>query len=255
MSGFSKGPMTPRPKGITDHPRFKLTGDLNSDGKRPSFHPYLHQNANDPSKNSPRIVVYTNVEADRATKSDQIQGELDLVQFDAFIQAVEDAANPLVPFTKEVIELRNYIWMNGQRSEEPKTKAYLIVGRNENGTVYVSLKHFDPKRPAIKFEFGFSVYGRYVSNDGQVEPSLASRRTAKAMAKMWSKYMLDEYGAKTTLPLPPQRPGFGGQQQGGFGGQQQGGFGGAPKPAAGGFGGGFQAGAAAYNPEDDILGF
>ena len=254
MSGFNKGPIAPRPKGITDHPKFKLTGDLNSDGKRPTFHPYLHQNSNDSSKNAPRISVYTNVEADKATKQDHIQGELDIIQFNCFIQAIEDAANPNITFSKEVVELRNYIWMNGQRSEEPKTKAYLIVGRNENGTVYVSLKHFDPKRQAIKFEFGYSTYARAVSNEGPVEPSLASRRAAISYARLWGGYMNDEYREKTGLPVPQQRPGFGGQQQGGFGGQQQGGFGGG-KPAGGGFGGGFQVGGGSYNADDDILGF
>lgn len=260
-NGFNKGGIQPREKTILDHPKFKLTGDLNSDGKRPTFHPYLHINANDSSKNSPRIVVYTNVEADKATKSDQIQGELDIIQFEAFLTALEDAANPAIQFTQEVIELRNYIWMNGQRSEEPKTKAYLIVGRNENGTVYVSLKHFDPKRPAIKFEFGFSVYARMVANDGPVEPAVASRRVARSMVKLWGGYMRDVYKEKTGLPQPRQQQGgggfggngggFGGQKQGGgFGGQQGGGgFGGGQ---SGGFGGGFQAGTPSYSADDDV---
>lgn len=252
-NGFGgKGGIQPRQKTILDHPKFKLTGDLNSDGKRPTFHPYLHINGNDSSKNSPRIVVYTNIEADKATKSDQIQGELDIVQFGAFITAIEDAANPNIKFDKEVIELRNYIWMNGQRSEEPKTKGYLIVGRNENGTVYVSLKHFDNKRPAIKFEFGFSVYARMVSNDGPVEPAVASRRVARSMAKLWGDYMNDEYKDKTGLPQPRQQQGgngggFGNNQGGGFGGNQ--GFGGGNQ--GGGFAGGFQAGGG-YKADDDI---
>lgn len=259
--GGNKGGIQPREKTILDHPKFKLTGDLNSDGKRPTFHPYLHINGNDPSKNSPRIVVYTNIEADKATKSDQIQGELDIIQFEAFLTAIEDAANPLIPFTQEVIELRNYIWMNGQRSEEPKTKAYLIVGRNENGTVYVSLKHFDPKRPAIKFEFGFSVYARMVSNDGPVEPAVASRRVARSLVKLWGGYMRDVYKEKTGLPQPRQQQGggFGGQQGGGFGGQKPGGFGGGNQGGGfgggnngGGFNGGFQAGGQGYKPDDDI---
>lgn len=247
MSGYQKGPITPRPKGITDHPKMKLTGELNADGKRPTFHPYLHQNSNDPSKNSPRIVVYTNLESDKSMKQDQIQGELDIIQYEAFLDAINDAANPLIDFKQEVIELRNYIWMNGQRSEEPKTKAYLIVGRNDNGTVFVSLKHFDPKRSAIRFEFGFSVYARMVKQDGPMEPAVASRRVAKAMAKIWSYTMLKEWADKTTLPLPPQRN----NQQGGFGGgQQQGGFGGGNQ--GGGFNGGFQVGGG-YNPDDDKL--
>lgn len=254
--GFNKGAIPPRPKGITDHPKMKLTGDLNSDGKRPTFHPYLHQNSNDPSKNSPRIVVYTNIEADKASKQDQIQGELDIVMFDGFLQAIRDAANPTIQFNQEVIELRNYIWMNGQRSEEPKTKGYLIVGRNDNGTVFVSLKHFDPKRPAIKFEFGYSVYARMVSQEGPMEPAVASRRVANAMATLWEKAMYKEWLEKTGLPIPKPRPGqqgFGGQQ-GGFGGQQGGGFGGGQQQG-GGFGGGFQAGGngGGYNADDDVI--
>lgn len=246
MSGYQKGPITPRPKGITDHPKMKLSGEINSDGKRPTFHPYLHQNSNDPSKNSPRIVVYTNIEADKSSKQDQIQGELDIIQYEAFLGAINDAADPSIDFKQEVIELRNYIWMNGQRSEEPKTKAYLIVGRNENGTVFVSLKHFDPKRAAIRFEFGFTQYARMVSQEGPMEPAVASRRVARAMAKIWSYTMLKEWADKTTLPLPPQRN----NQQGGFG-QQQGGFG---NQQGGGFGGGFQAGnQGGYNADDDKL--
>lgn len=248
MSGYSKGPITPRPKGITDHPKMKLSGELNSDGKRPTFHPYLHQNSNDSSKNSPRIVVYTNSEADKSMKQDQIQGELDIIQYEAFLNAISDAANPRIEFKQEAIELRNYIWMNGQRSEEPKTKAYLIVGRNENGTVFVSLKHFDPKRAAIRFEFGFTQYARMVSQEGPVDPAIASRRVANAMVKIWSYTMLSEWASKTGLPQPPQRN----NQQGGFGGGNQGGFGGGNQ--GGGFGGGFQVGGSGgYDPDDDKL--
>lgn len=246
--GFgNKGGITPREKTILDHPKFKLAGELNSDGKRASFHPYLHLNANDSSKNSPRIVVYTNIEADKSTKSDQIQGELDIIQFEAFLTAIEDACDPTTTFTKEVIELRNYIWMNGQRSEEPKTKGYLMVGRAENGTVWVSLKHFDPKRAAIKFEFGFTQYAKMVSNDGPVEPCVASRRVGRAMVNLWGTYMRDTYRDKTGLPIPKQQNqgGFGGGNGGGFGGQQQGGFGGGNQGGFGGnqgFGGGNQGG-------------
>ncbi len=257
--GFNKGGIQPRPKGITDHPLMKLHGELNSSGKRPTFHPYLHQNQNDSSKNAPRIVVYTNDDADKSMKQDQIQGELDLVAYMGFIQAIEDAANPLITdFKQEVIELRNYIWMNGQRSEEPKTKAYLIVGRNENGTVFVSLKHFDPKRAAIKFEFGYTVYVRMVSQEGPMSPAVASRRVAKSMARIWGETMLKEWQEKTGLPIPKQQQqggGFGGGNKGGFGGgQQQGGFGGGQQQG-GGFGGGFQAGGngGGYNADDDVL--
>ena len=258
--GFGKGPITPRPKGITDHPLQKLHGELNNSGKRPSFHPYLHQNSNDSSKNAPRIVVYTNDDADKQMKQDQIQGELDLVAYLGFIQAIRDAANPNVEFKQEVVELRNYIWMNGQRSEEPKTKAYLIVGRNDTGTVYVSLKHFDPKRAALKFEFGYSVYVRMVAQEGQISPAVASRRVANSMATLWESSMIKEWQDKTGLPIPKQmnqqgggfggnKGGFGGQQQGGFGGQQQGGFGG-----QGGFGQQAKP-AGGYAADDDVLMF
>lgn len=259
-NGFNKGPMQPRPKTIADHPIQKLHGELNSSGKRPTFHPYLHINQNDSSKNAPRIVVYTNDDADKSMKQDQIQGELDLITYMGFIDAINDAADPNKEFTSEVIELRNYIWMNGQRSEEPKTKAYLIVGRNENGTVFVSLKHFDPKRGTLKFEFGYSVYARMVSQEGPVSPAVASRRIARAMARVWGETMMTMWTEKTGLPVPKQQQqgGFGNKQGGGFGGGQQqgGGFGGGQQQG-GGFGGGFQAGGnkpqGAYNPDDDVL--
>lgn len=259
MSGFNKP--TPREKTVADHPLMKLHGALNSSGKRASFHPYLHLNGNDSSKNAPRIVVYTNDDQDKQMKQDQIQGELDLVAYLGFIQAIRDAANPSLEFKQEVVELRNYVWMNGQRSEEPKTKAYLIVGRNDNGTVYVSLKHFDPKRAAIKFEFGFTQYVRMVSQEGPIEPAVASRRVANAMATIWGETMLKLWQDKTGLPIPKQPNqggGFGGGNKGGFGGQQQGGFGGGQQQG-GGFAGGFQAGggnaAGGYNASDDELMF
>ena len=258
-NGFNKGPATPREKTITDHPLNKIHGPLNSSGKKPTFHPYLHINGNDSSKNAPRVVVYTNDDQDKSMKQDQITGELDLVTYLGFIDAIFDAANPDKEFTQEVIELRNYIWMNGQRSEEPKTKAYLIVGRNENGTVYVSLKHFDPKRAALKFEFAHGVYTRLVSQEGAVAPAVASRRVARAQAELWKATMLKMWQEKTGLPIPKQmnQGGFGGNN-GGFGGQKQGGFGGGQQQG-GGFGGGFQAGGNGgggnYNAADDTLMF
>lgn len=211
-----RGGIAPRKKTILDHPKFKLSGPLNADGKRATFHPYLHINGNDASKNAPRIVVYTNLEADKQSKQDQIQGELGLSDFMTFVDAIRDAADPRVEFKQEIIELRNYIWMNGQRSEEVKTKAYLIVGRKDDGVVYVSLKHFDPRRGAIQFDFGYNEYVRLVRNEGPMEPCVASRRVARAMADLWGSYMKDEYRENTTLPEPRQQQGFGGNNQGGF---------------------------------------
>lgn len=247
-----QGGIQPRKKTVLDLPKFKLVGELNADGKRPTFHPYLHVNANDQSKNSPRIVVYTNLESDKQMKQDQIQGEMDLDVFLAFIDGIRDAADPSKDFKKETYDLRNYIWMNGQRSEEAKTKAYLIVGRKENGVVFVSLKHFDTRRPAIAFDFGFNEYTRMVSNEGPIEPAVASRRIARARAKMWETYMLDEFRDNHAQPQPKQQQGYGGNQNGGgnYGGNNNTGYGG--NNNRGGYGGGNQGGGG-YDPNADQM--
>lgn len=245
-----QGGIQPRKKTVLDLPKFKLAGDLNADGKRPTFHPYLHINANDQSKNSPRIVVYTNLESDKQTKQDQIQGEMDLDVFLAFIAGIRDAADPTKDFKKETYDLRNYIWMNGQRSEEAKTKAYLIVGRKENGVVYVSLKHFDTRRQAIAFEFGLNEYTRMVSNEGPIEPAVASRRVANARATIWERYMLDEYRDNHAQPLPRQQQGGGNN---GYGNNQRNGNQGGGNYGGNNYGGGNGNSGGGYDPNSDQM--
>lgn len=224
MSNQQRGGMQPRQKTKADHPIYKMKGAVNSDGKRPTIQFYLHVNANDPSKNAPRCVVYTNSVNDKATKTDQVQGEMDIQIFNSIMDAINDAADPTKEFKQETIELLNFTWMGGQRSNEPMPKAYVIVARRDSGVVFISLKHFDKNRAAIPFDFGFSEFARLLGEGGNPDAVKESRRAARSMAKMWSDVVNKEYLERMELPQPKPQQGFGGNN-GGFGGGN-GGFGG-----------------------------
>ena len=103
--------------------------------------------------NNPRITVYTNDPADMTEKNSNglIAAALDAPVFFMLMKLlykIVDAA----PGTKEKIENKNFIFPGGKRSEKPVVVSEIIVGKDDDGVVFISVVAFDKTRPRIKFE-------------------------------------------------------------------------------------------------------
>lgn len=170
MAGNFGNPQ-PREKTVLDHPRYKIYGPRLEGGKgAPTFHLFYNVNRDDGAKSAPRIYVYTNQDADQGNNNGRIDANIDMNVALTFLKLIEKAANTPVGQPYESVGIQNlaYVWKQKQRSEKPMQQSTIVVGREPDGRVYVSLLHFNKERPRIKFYFGFSQFHKFVGmQEGQ----------------------------------------------------------------------------------------
>ncbi len=137
----------PRKKIALDNRKLSLSAPCPSaPGKRSSLSWRL-------VSNNPRITVYTNDPADMTEKNQNglIAAALDAPVFFTLMQMlykIVDGPNNV----KEKIENKNYIFPAGKRSEKPLVVSEIIIGKDEEGVVFISVVAYDKSRPRIKFE-------------------------------------------------------------------------------------------------------
>lgn len=211
------------------------------------------------NKNNPRITVYTGDPADESSRTNngRIQGELDTPHLYATTQFIREAIKA-EPGHKAFVECWNFIFPGGQRSKEPVNTAKLIIGKDKEGVVYLSL--IDPlhkDRPVIKFDLvpgAGNKWIRFIRGDGteytRADASLVfAEGYAKMLENIYGGIAITEY-----VPYVPQNKqgggggGFnrGGQGGGGGGGYQQRGN------SGGGYGGGASGGGDVAGGDDDL---
>lgn len=220
MAGNFGGNITPREKTILDHSRFKIYGPRIEGAKgSPTFHLFYNINRDDKSKSAPRIYVYTNVESDASNQNGRIDANIDVGVALTFIKAIEKAAATPVgqPFETVGIENLAYVWKQKQRSEKPMPQSTVLVGREPDGRVYISLLHFNKERPRIKFYFGFSQFHKFVTQqDGQQQRAEHSALIAEQYAESVRHHLLT---LEDRFAIPPAAPAGGwNNNKGGNGG-------------------------------------
>lgn len=195
-------------------------------------------------RNNPRVIVATN---DPALKNPEnqygrITAALDPVVFFSFLEFIEKCVRSTGP-TKYKIENFNHGYANGQRSQEIEHLSNLIIGRDEEGHIYLSVTSTKANWPVIKFNFGFADrrYHHVVKGDGS---PLSTVETSQLVAMAYYR-LLQQLAASvmdTHYEEPPApQGGFnkGGKPGGGYGNRQGGGGGGYGGQRPGG-GGGYQ---------------
>ena len=118
--------------------------------------------------NNPRITVYTNDPADMTEKNSNglIAAALDAPVFFLLMKLIYkiiDSPNG----TKEKIENKNYIFPGGKRSDKPVIVSEIIVGKDDDGVVFLSVVAYDKTRPRIKFELVPSEFHSLYHQNGQ----------------------------------------------------------------------------------------
>lgn len=193
--------------------------------------------------NVPRFIVKTKVPDDR--DYGKIEFNTDIYTFMVIIDAIRDLGEGKEEGSM-MVEYNDHIFVNGQRSERPVTKATIKLGVDrETSRVYIAV--LGHNRPKIQFFFGPSNFHAVKHGDGSDrDVAEISRRYARACASAWSKMAMglikdnfDEDAKNVAKPMGGPNQQGGGQRQGGgnnYGGQRQGGGGGgqapAPAPAA-----------------------
>lgn len=183
-------------------------------------------------KNNPRLVVYTNDPDDQNNDYGKISANLDAPTFFAFLALLKDAIDAPGQFG-EKIENKNFTWGGGKRSDEPVVVNSLIVGKDEDGTIWVCVSA--PRRPQLKFPFTSPDFHHFIHRDGSPYTAAEiSKIYATAYHSMLSLLAGNLLVTEWVPPDPPKdqnnRGGGGGQGGGGYnrGGGQGGGGGGRP---------------------------
>lgn len=103
--------------------------------------------------NNPRICVYTNDPADMTEKNGNglIAAALDAPVFFMLMKMIGKVIDA-APGHREKIENKNFIFPGGKRSEKPVVVSEIIVGKDEEGVVFLSVVAYDKSRPRIKFD-------------------------------------------------------------------------------------------------------
>jgi hypothetical protein len=206
------GPQTPRKKNHLDEYKLRLSAPAVQGAKRkPSL-------AVSVAKNNPRITVYTNVEG--AKDNGRISANMDTQTMFAMFSALQEVIDGPAD-SKITITNMNHTFYQGKRSPEPQVVSKTILGKEPDGTIYISVIAKD--QAMVKFPFLPSEYHSFVHKDGSPwQPPELSKLYAKGWVDIFSSLipfvLVNEYEEPPPRD-PPANGGGGGNSYGNRGGQ------------------------------------
>lgn len=227
----------PAPPTLLSEFRLRLLGDPLPNAKRP---PTLGFKI---AKNGVQIEVRTNIENDK--DYGRILAKPSISDFFSILSLLEKVATGPAG-EKYTIGLKASRFISGQPSKEPMLDTKVVVGKDNDGVIFMGVLSWEKERPVIKFPFR-------PFNDNRNETTWTKGDgTALSPAEISSLYYAGwlrvlESVVPTLLingytPPPPRDNaggGGGGYGGGGGGGQRQGGYGGGQRQGGGGgYGGG-----------------
>lgn len=117
--------------------------------------------------NNPRIDVYTNDPQDNTAKNNngKISAAMDAPTFSAFVQLLKETISSAVP-VKYKIENKNFIFPGGKRSEKPVIVSELVLIKDDEGVIWLSVLSSDKERPKIKFPLINNEYHNFFKEGG-----------------------------------------------------------------------------------------
>ncbi len=203
-------------------------------------------------RENPRITVKTNDPGDEQNSYGKITGAMDPVTWGVLMQHIKDLIKNPVKDIKVIDNLNNY--KGGQKFDEPQHINRTLVGRDDDGRIWIKL--LEEGRPSPTFYFGPPKYHNLIRMDKTPVPAgEASQLYAQAVVKMLTEVMTTSMGKRddgeedtaAANAQAAQRPAgqgvWQGRQGGGGGGGwqgRQGGGGGGWQGRQGGGGGGWQ---------------
>lgn len=106
--------------------------------------------------NNPRIIVYTNDPNDTGERNEngRITAALDATTMSGILNNILQACDAEPGWNAPSVQCMNYIFPGGKRSDKPVLVATVMVGKDQEGVVWISVVHYNKDRPKIKFPFG-----------------------------------------------------------------------------------------------------
>lgn len=181
----------PKPKGPLDNDKITLyTPVQGQPGKKSRLIWGMYQN-------NPRVIVYTNSEANNTKENDygKITAALDAPVFYGVLETLmflTEQPND----TKRKVENKNFTWFGGRRSETPVVVSEIWMGKDKEGMMWISVTASG--RPKIKFDFAFSEYHEFYHADGtqlskQEGSVLACKSYCTLLSKMYGELLVSAY--------------------------------------------------------------
>lgn len=208
----------PKPKGPLDNDKITLyTPVPGQPGKKSRLIWGMFQN-------NPRVIVYTNNEANSSKENDfgKITAALDAPVFFGLLELLESLTEKPND-TKFKIENKNYTWFGGRRSETPVLVSELWVGKDKEGAMWISVTASG--RPKIVFYFEFSDYHFFLHGDGtpmskQEGSVVACRSYCKLLRGMYENLLVTSYVDPNIAKAAKEAAQSGGGNRGGYSPQQ-----------------------------------
>ena len=135
--------------------RLSLFAANNSDGKAPRL-------AWSVFDGNPRLEVWTNEKNDEKTNYGKITAPIDSFTAGVIAEMLIGSEKKENGWREKIVNRST--WHNGQKFNEPTRINDIIIGKDNEGTVYISI-HED-NRPNIRFFFGPSQWHTLVRSDG-----------------------------------------------------------------------------------------
>lgn len=136
---------TPRAKTALDDVKWRLRGDkVLEGGKYPPTLSFVQQ-----TNGNPMIEIYLN-NGEKDINKLRIQVKMDQWMADIIFETLEEAAKTKEENFKRVLEVKAQ-FLYGKRLDQPKVVAKVIIGKNEQGRVYLGVAA--DGRPAVRFTF------------------------------------------------------------------------------------------------------
>lgn len=207
MSNYQQGNRPQRRLTILDDFRMRLVGPTANGGERPAVFNITVK------KNRPVLVVKTNIPGDK--QFGQIPGEFDPVNFEMFLDKLRNIEK-IAPGAREAVRISDFPFQQGGRSKELKLAATVYVGREQDGTAYVAVVHWDQSRAILKFPLVPSQFHSWIKSDGQpYTPAEVSLIFAPSYANMVGRIVSQVLHTEYEPPAPRQNNGGGGNYGGG----------------------------------------
>jgi hypothetical protein len=155
--------------------------------------------------NNPRIMVYTNLTADKNNNYGRISANLDLPTMMLVTEYLKSMKS-MERGTKYVMENKTFTYVGDKRSDEPSKVSELWIGKDNEGVIWLSV--VSENRPKIKFELLLSNYHHLISTDGTpVAKGALSEMMANAYSNMLSSLYTHIYVSNYVEPAElPERP-------------------------------------------------
>lgn len=134
--------------------------------------------------NVPRITVKTNLQGDM--NNGKIDFNMDLGTFAVAMAYIQDLTNNVPDTPPELKLIYQDDFVAGKKLDRVMTLATLVIGKAQDGRIYIAVLSSQQSRPRIRFFFGPTKYHGIQAGDGSM---LSAEKMSQAYARGFARAM------------------------------------------------------------------